>query len=104
MSVLIVISCLVAPICARNDASWMAAVATFALSAISVATMAKRACSACAFSDSTVRRFRPNTSGTNDTPTCGVYRPKYSAPEFGVGATSFDVFWRAAEKPPATLG
>ncbi len=82
----------------------MAAVTTFALSAISVATRAKRACSACACSDSTVRRFRPNTSGTNETLTCGVYRSKYNAPEFGVGEISFDVFWRAAEKLPATLG
>ena len=49
----------------------MAAATTLALSVICVAARAKRACSACAFSDSTVRRLRPKTSGIYDTLTCG---------------------------------
>ena len=50
----------------------MAAVATLALNVICVAARAKRACCSCACNDSTVLRFRPKTSGTNETLTCGV--------------------------------
>ncbi len=71
---LILISSLVASICARSEASWMAAAATLELRVILVAARAKRACSCCAFKDSTVRRFKPKTSGTNETLTSGVKR------------------------------
>ena len=54
----------VASICPRKAASWIAAVTTFALSVMWVAAKAKRAWLSSAFNDSTVRRLRPNTSGT----------------------------------------
>jgi len=64
-----------------------------------------RADCSCAFSDSTVRRFNPNTSGTYETLTCGVNRLYKKALLLGTGASApGGSCWRLADRPAVTLG
>ncbi len=82
----------------------MAAAATLELKVILVAATTKRAWSCCAFKDSTVRRFRPKTSGTNETLTSEVNRLYSKTLALGTGEISSNVFARVPEKLPETWG
>src|SRR5271170_1686297 len=94
----------VASICACTDACWIAVTTTLDVSVIYVAIIWKRTSCSCACADSTVRRLRPNTSGTYETLTWGVKRLYCRAFELGVGEIVPDWRWRLAEKFADTLG